>query len=302
MQYVMPLVSLRLGRWALIGFGLFAVTLFVLWAFFLRNERAYLVEADTQGMTIAFDRSAASSWRLTDVTVCRRLGQGEATDNRQRYCDARRFSEIALPSLEIDWPSGTRIEVERHRTDGALTIRIADTAERMPEAGGQKLAPGSLIFVASDGWAGTGALIFSGAATIGAIPGPGSRDLLLSGRYEIREALVGRSNPVTLREGTLSPGDSVTIVGADGATGAAVSGFLLRRQSGDPWSGFKVTAFSPSADIGLRISRLNAEPAVVTASWADRALRDPWLLGLAALLGFVSTVVGLVARLWPAGA
>ena len=57
-----------------LGLGLLAVALFVLWAFFLRNERAYLVEADTQGMTIAFDRRIAPRSRPSMTrTTCQSI-------------------------------------------------------------------------------------------------------------------------------------------------------------------------------------------------------------------------------------
>jgi len=301
MQDVYVHLPVRVWRWLLGGFGLLAIALFVVWAFFLRGERAYLIDADTQGMTIVFDRSAASSWRLTEATICRRLGAGETAPGGapNRFCDAGLFAETSVPSLEIEWPAGTRIEIERHRSDGALTVRITEVPKKPPEVAGQVLPKGTLIFISANGWAGAGALTFSGSVDIGAIPGPGSRDLLLSGRYEIREMLAGRSTPLTVKQDVLSPGDSVSLVRADGQGGAPVSGFLLRRQSGDTRTGFKVIAFSAFDDVGLRIARLNAQSTIVKASWTDRALRDPWLLGLAALLSFVSTVLGLISRFWP---
>lgn len=300
-------------RYRRAGFAaMIALVTFVACLSFWPRDRSFIVEAETNGVEIAFDRQASSLWRLPRAIVCIRRPRALRTAPpapQGAPCDARLFAAFEIEAAEIAWPPGSRVSVARHGRDAPLIVRVLDQPPGGEEGStlpatvrGEVLAAGSLIIVSAADWADSGALVFSGAVVAGAVPSAGARDLLIRGRYEIREQLLLRGDrPVRIADGDLLPGDQVAITTRDGRTSRPVIGFLTQRDADGAVGGLHAVMYSPLGDTGMTIDRLGTERTIVGASWLDRATSDPLLIGLTALLAFVLAAYELLSRLWPAG-
>lgn len=191
---------------------------------------------------------------------------------------------------------------------------------------------GDLLVVSHEGWRQTGALAFNGNIVIGEEVTPGSSAYLLEGSYEVRESFLRDRiwhellessllssdpgpTPVPIKSGTLLRGDSLTFVrtgwpaasggcrasAPEGETGASLPvlarGFVAPiRDSGV--SGFAVRATSDASASCADLSLLShgARQRLVQPVWTDRALRDPFLLALVAIGGFLVAVVTLLVE------
>ncbi|MBH0239516.1 hypothetical protein [Methylobrevis albus] len=298
-------------RYRRAGFAaMIALVTFVACLSFWPRDRSFIVETETNGVEIAFDRQASSLWRLPRSIVCVRRPRALRTAPpapHDAVCDARLFAAFETEAAEIAWPPGSRVNVSRHGRDAPLIVRVVD----QPPGGdagsagsatvrGETLSAGSLVIVRATDWADSGALVFSGTVVAGSVPSAGARDLLIRGRYEIREQLLLRGDrPVRIAEGDLLPGDQVAITTRDGRASRPVIGFLTQRDAGGEAGGLQAVMYSPLGDTGMTIDRLGTEQTIIGASWFDRATSDPLLIGLTALLAFVLAAYELLSRLWP---
>lgn len=296
-----------------VSFGMIAMTALLLAIlafailFFLPRHRSFVVEAETFGVEITFAQSAQNAWRLVNPIVCARLEKrrppapGGGFDD---VCDSRLYDAGRLEFAEMNWPAGTTISVSRDGSEGRLELLVLPQDDRKPNEDqvtpmieGKALPIGSRIVLDSADWARTGMLVFSGTAVVGSVPGPGVRDYMVNGRYEVWETLPLRPGTARIASGTLFTGDRTSVTDANGKTGVAVSGFLSPHEKNAIGEGFQVLVYSPLEDTRLRIDRLNTEMALVAGSWYQRVGADPWIIGVSAIIGFVAALLEFFRKL-----
>jgi len=288
-------MSRRWLRWALLAFGFAGVlgcALFLIKA----NERSFAVEAVTRGLRVEVEHTAMSSWLLDAAVVCfrreRRLGGG-ASAAGSAHCDPALYETVALANLELAWPSGAVVALNRSGPDSPLVVRLETAAAAPVDIEGRPLTPTDRVVVESADWLGNSTLTIAGRIVVGARPGPGETGNLLTGSYAVSERLPLAPTPVQLLDGTLLSGDTAEIVTrtVDGFRPAQAFGFVEPRGARE--AGMGVTFYSEAGDNGLAIGRFGANGLTVTPHWVHRALANPVLLGGSALLAVFSGLASL---------
>src|SRR5690606_19387529 len=136
-----PAMSRRWLRWALLAFGFAGVlgcALFLIKA----NERSFAVEAVTRGLKVEVEHTAMSSWLLDAAVVCfrreRRLGGG-ASAAGSAHCDPTLYETVALANLELAWPSGAVVALNRSGPDSPLVVRLETAGTALVDIEGRPL-------------------------------------------------------------------------------------------------------------------------------------------------------------------
>jgi len=282
----------------LIGF-VFSAAFAIIYA--LPQERSFLIDAQTTGIKIVYDGSARTAWRMSQVVVCIRKSKPNSYVSAitHKACSAQVYEVNLLKSLNFVWPAGSKIQITATE-DSGLVVDILDVPKNDPYPLGvnrSKVTAKGRIVIPGETFRGAGGLVFSGFVDIGAVPKAGILGLLQAGRYEIRETLPLRSSPITVSSGDLYGGDSITIMKSQGdkETPQTTFGFITAGKAGE--TAFNLVAYSALAHSYMRVSRFSSAPATVAPSWADRAIRDPYLLGVTAFLTLVAILVSIVSDL-----
>lgn len=274
--------------------GLLLVILGFTILFFLPRDRSFVVETETFGVEITFRQSAMNAWRIVNPIVCARRETRLSAGTAGTFDDicSERLYEVARPNFaELTWPPGTKVAVTRDGSDGRLELLVRETGASEPVIEGKALRAGSRIVLDSADWGKTGMLVFSGTAVAGSVPGPGVRDYVAGGRYEVWETLPLRPGTARIASGTLFAGDRASITNAHGDAGMDVSGFLSPHDKNAAGEGFRLLVYSPLGDTRLRIDRLNTERALVAGNWYQRVSADPWVIGISAIVGFAALLI-----------
>lgn len=302
---------------------LVALLFWIVFQDYLRDIHwSYVIEAETRGAQIEFTGNS-NAWRLDGAFWCHRLDVPLRTARdpdaeKVPLCDSRVYEQDGPAIVTIQWREGDRITV---RTDdiGRLEIRLdqesaveegktGKPAEEQPleiRADGQAetLKSGDLLILNPQGWARSGALIFTGRLVIGAEMSSGQTAYLLGGRYEVRDSglqsWLSSEDIHTILKGTLSRGEQVRVVSAQEDRNTAASfGHITMRDEDVTKAGFRVTMASQNGDTDLEIRRHSrAQPSYVRPDWIDTLETSPLLLGLVALV----TVFANLAQIPPFG-
>lgn len=282
--------------------------------------QVYLVEAHTLGARVTVTGPDAV-WKLPDATLCADRGAGKdikrATSWTGTGCNPGLYDVTTLGGTEIRIPSGVQILL-RAEADGSVLLRRlsdrpaqSDTPEKVVRLSEQqRWTPGSLLRIDAGNWQRVTLLDFSGDIEIGQEAGSGADAYLVEGRYEVREHFLRQyrpwgavgAEPTTVVTGTLYRGDRVAFrkQGDDDPPVATVlaTGFIAPGLEKDK-PGFSVVASSglDQKQAQLRIKSFGTREIHVSPTWIDRALRDPMLLALTAILGFAVTALTLVVEI-----
>ena len=300
----------RMARFALLFLSLFLIlvcALLLLWP----NPRTFSLQAATRGVSVVVNQAAMSKWFFGRAAVCFRNGaRPSASADKEPYegpCNPSLYDVIAYDDLEVEWPNGIGLHINKAGPDSPLIIQIDRERQLPTEVQNRAFGASDLLVVDSADWLDGGTLTIGGNVIIGRPPGPGESGNLLSGNYRVSERLMLASAPVVLREGELFSGDQVQILShGDAMTEQAqVFGFIEPRNSGE--AGFGVTFYSAASDTMLSIDRFGAVAIQVVPNWFDRFLVNPTLLGASALLALTTSLAGLrnlgmvLAWAWQAG-
>lgn len=263
------------------------------------RPRSFAVDAQTRAVTFSFLGNSMNGWRLPGALVClrkevRSVASGDTAPDDAALCDPRLYELLRLGDIEMTWPDGTVVVLLRTGT-GPVEILVSEIGASAPEVDGIALSRSSRIVVTDRGSLDNLILPFSATITIGGVPGPGSQDALISGTFEVREAMPTQERHVPLMTGPLFPGDQVRIVGDDTSNEASsnidipVYGFAVPRGI-EP--GLQVAAYTPPSRSALRLDRFAADPIFTVPTWIDRLVHDPILIGITAAAGIVGGLAG----------
>lgn len=281
--------------------------------------QVYLVEARTLGARVTV-AGPDTVWKLPNATLCSDLGSAKdikrATTWTGTGCNPGLFETINLTGTEIRMPSGVQIQL-RAEADGAVLLRrLSDRPDQSgADPSGIRLTenhnwtPGSLLRIEPTDWQRVTLLEFAGDVEIGQETGSGANAYLIEGRYEVREHFLHQlrpwgttgAEPTTVVTGSLYRGDRVAFrkQSADNLPAETVltTGFIAPNLDLTP--GFSIVASSglEHKQAQLRVKSFGTREAQVKPTWIDRALRDPMLLALTAILGFAVTVLTLVVEI-----
>ena len=281
--------------------------------------QVYLVEARTLGARITVTGPDAV-WKLPNATLCSDRGANKdirlATNWTGTGCNPGLFEINDLTGTEIRMPSGVQIQL-RAESDGSVLLRRLSDRSDQTKAGssGVRLTdqhnwtPGSLLRIEPTNWQRVTLLEFAGDVEIGQETGSGANAYLIEGRYEVREHFLRQyrpwgttsAEPTTVVTGTLYRGDRVAFHKPTKENTSALSvlatGFIAPNLDLTP--GFSIVASSSleHKQAQLRIKSFGTRETQVTPTWIDRALRDPLLLALTAILGFAVTALTLVVEI-----
>lgn len=264
-------------------------------------DQSYVVDAQTRGISLTFDGGAISAWRLGSATICMRARSASSVSSTQPTetvpaCPLTHYRPLVQPASEIVWLKGSRIDLQA-TADGGIAIDLVRTAPGQSvliEGSAVPIPANSRILISQHSWAAHPVLPFSSAdIDIGNVPASGEQGIVMSGRYELHQTLPFRSVPITVDDGLFHTGDSLGFVpgralalpprGAE--SGYQVYGFIA--PVGGSTGTVSVVAYSALSRATLRIDRLGVETRYVEADWTHRAIRDPVLLAIAALLSIL---------------
>lgn len=298
--------------WALLAVAVAAILLYG-----AGRPRSYLIEARSMSADLTLTSTASGPWRFPALTACFRKEKRDrsASTPAGSRCDARLFDEVHYGEpAEIAWSDGSRLELRR--TDASwnagLEILVKDPSPGAENGrpvspgriNGRELRPGSLVFVRNADWIAAGTLLFTGETVIGSVPFNNSSAILLEGRYEIREKPISASltdfltgsssSTMPVQTGTFFRGDELRLVGSTPGSTKPVplSGYVAA--TGPEAAGLNFLLYGPAGSSVLEVNRYAAHtdgspgaPSRIEPSWMDRAIRDPFLLALSAILALL---------------
>lgn len=301
-----------------IGSGAVLAVVVLVAAYLLPGHPSFLIESDTRGARITFADGGISVWRLESPVLCLRHARNapEPPDAAPPDavspdaaaplgCDLEHYTVHRPASAEVEWREGAEVHI-RATPDGGLAIELAGTragevvtpeGESDSSALPLPLPRNSRILLPALAWANHAALPFdSRDVVIGALPTAGEEGILIAGRYQIRQSLFLRPALVVVDEGGFTTGDRIAFEDRPrwlSLTGEAqpyrAYGFLAPGVGpGNP--GFRAVVYNVPGQTRLQVQRIGASPAHIQENWTHRALRDPYLLILTALVGGIELV------------
>lgn len=293
-----------------------ASVVLVVFAYSRSLGQVFLVEARTFGAVLTFE-GYGNAWRLPPLVLCepRETPDPRATAPVGQVCESRGtpapagpvcdpvlFAEHCFDSpVEVALPAGMTVGMSVD-LDGRLRLRSQAAPQAAQLTDRVAWGPGGVILVAPDAWRRSGALDFDGRVVIGADVGAGEDGWLVEGRYQIRERLLRQwldraAGPVEVVSGELLRGDRVEFR-AEPAGGAVLArGFVAPSLAADEPGLLVTVASDPEAtDAQFMVASFGAREVRVAPNWTDRAMRDPMLIALGAVVTFVGGLVGLLLR------
>lgn len=288
-------LRLELRVFAAIGIAVFA---YLLVYFISTPERSYAIVAASKGVEIEFRKGGLSDWRLADAVLCRPLPRREKrtaeASNGEALppsgCDEARYAVVPVSAAEIIWPDKTAISVTRGG-DRFVRIAVRRTERSISVSKDQSISTDDFVVVPEQSFDRSGVLPYFGCIRVGLELRAGANTELVSGRYETREKLFPRRDTRLVETGEFLPGDSLSFrrSPSEDAECLPVGGFLGSTDDNDV-AGMRVVAYAKLGKPTLMVDRRGLEPIPLVPDWMDRAFQDPWLLGIAAILGFLATI------------
>lgn len=273
-----------------------------------------LVEARTLGAQIT-TAGPDTIWKLPASTVCQTLGSNKNLNTAASWtgqgCNPGLYEISNIKQAEIRIPDGVRISL-RTESGGGVLLR------RLPEAGDQATTsppvirlnstlqwePGSLLRIRAEDWKDVALLEFAGNVVVGQEAGSGADAYLIEGRYEVREHFLHQfrpwshtdADPTPVISGTLYRGDKVSFdqksAGDQASASVLVTGFIapVLQQN---LRGFEIVVSSGfgQAQPRFTVKSYGTRETHIKPTWVARALRDPVLLAMTAILGFAVTAL-----------
>lgn len=298
-----PVRGARLG-WAALALVLVAVALVAIYG--REGQRSFAVEVMTGGASVVFDGSERAVWKLDRATFCVRRSRDEAlpdTAESHPLCAAGLYAVREGRAVEFRWPAGQPVTIQDDGETLAVTLAPAGSSEPVPDLdvgdGGRALGPGSRILIDRSGLAGSWPLPVSGEIVLGALPGAGVGGVLLEGRYIVRETLPWRDVPITVSEGVLFAGDRLSFVsGSTRSDRGAQPAYGFLAGGGAETPAFRMVTYSALGPSRMRIDRFGNETGFVSPAWTERAVRDPILVAVTALLSLLALLGGIGRSLY----
>jgi hypothetical protein len=277
--------------------------------------QSHVVEARTLGARLTI-LGPDTVWRLPPSTLCVDRGTDRdlvlASDFDGPGCNPGIFAEQDLGNVELRIPSGVQILVRAEPDGTVLLRRLEDQTSNNSIAvrlvNDTFWETGSLIRIDADAWRKVALLEFAGNAVIGQAAVAGSTDYLIEGRYEVREHFLrqyrpfgtSQTEPTTVKSGTLYRGDRVSFVPTASDLDdlpVVVTGFispqLLQNTLG---FGIVISSGFDQSQAKMRVKSFGAREITIAPSWVDRAVRDPLLVALTAILGFAVTSLSFASE------
>ena len=145
-------------------------------------QRSFLIDAKTSFLRINFD--GANAWRISDATIClprEKPDRGAITELGAPCAGISQLSEQAR-SLILSLPNDYSLMLRAEPDGNGTRLRII-----LPDGLRDDYPAGTEIVIGSAEWRQTGALLFSGNATIGNVLGSGEKHFLHSAVWEARQ-------------------------------------------------------------------------------------------------------------------
>ncbi|NOR63723.1 MAG: hypothetical protein GQ535_14675 [Rhodobacteraceae bacterium] len=270
------LFTIRSGAWilAFITPSLALVVLISILTGGISSSRSFLVEANTTGMSVQFS-GLNNAWPLGRATICAPLDRPKRENARGTGpCDERRYTPSENDDLLLEFPDGSSATV-LVQGNGGLAIQVS---------GMSLFGDNTRILVARDDWIAVGAMVFSGQAVIGGQMGSGQQNILLDGRFEVREtssfSLGGRNRIEVIKSGTLLRGEQASI--SESGADTTVTGHITwsdNRRSMD------VVIVSLPGNTALSLGHIGGDQvSSIQPDWIDYALASPTLVALTLVL------------------
>lgn len=298
---------------------LIGVPILIVLSYSFTSGQVYLVEARTLGARITVIGPDAV-WKLPNATLCTDRGANKdikrATEWSGTGCNPGLFEIDNLTGAEIRIPSRVQIQLRAEADGSVLLRRLSDWPDQTKtDSIGIRLNdkhnwnPGSLLRIEPTNWKSVTLLEFAGDVEIGQETGSGANAYLIEGRYEVREHFLRQFRPwvttnvepTTVVTGTLYRGDRVAFrkPSKDDTPTLPVlaTGFIAPNLDLTP--GYNIVASSnlEHKQAQLRIKSFGTRETQIKPTWIDRALRDPLLLALTAILGFAVTALTMVVEI-----
>ncbi len=277
--------------------------------------QSHVVEARTLGARLTV-LGPDTVWRLPPSTLCvdrgaeRNLVLAAGFDGPG--CNPGIFAEKDLGNVELRIPSGVQILIRAEPNGSVLLRRLEDQASNTSTV--VRLVDdtfwdvGSLIRIDADNWRSVALLEFAGDVVIGQAAVAGSTDYLVEGRFEVREHFLRQyrpfgarnAEPTTVKSGSLYRGDRVSFQPKSSDLDdppVIVTGFISPQLVRNTL-GFDIVISSgfDRSQAKLRVKSFGAREVTIQPSWVDRAVRDPLLVALTAILGFAVTSLTFAAE------
>ncbi|MEM6385596.1 MAG: hypothetical protein AAF718_05090 [Pseudomonadota bacterium] len=267
----------------------------------------YVVEARTLSARITV-LDPDVFWKLPKAQFCEDLGEARDLSKAASYqgtgCNPGLFREVSLPSTEIRIPKGVQILIQ-YQPDGSILFqrledRFIEDKPTVRLTDSEVWTEGSVLKIKPVDWTTVTLLEFAGDVVVGEEAGSGANGYLIDGRYEVRELFLrqyrpwgnAKANATTVVSDNLYRGDRIAFTNTLEPEKKLLTGFFAPLFDANARGiGIVISnGFDPTR-ARLAVESFGAREIVVTPSWIDRALRDPLLLALTAILGFAVTTL-----------
>ncbi len=273
----------------------------------LPRPKSFTISAVSEHLDIDTVSEGAPEWTILGLQVC---FAGLSPDPRTRPvqdCDRNHYrTEIFDNEQTLRWTDDYQLEI-RSFDDKFLFVYVNRRDGDQPVSlAGHMIKDGSILFIPLDG-AERPILPLRGYITLGESPTRSDAMLLLSGSYEIRQALRKRSGIHVVASGDFVAGDSISLVrdgppllalpfleqGARRESDRIVTRlFLSGLNTGQP--GFGLVATTDLSYGNLLVTRVGGQPTEIAVSATQRLLADPIPVAVATLLGLMATIFALI--------
>ncbi|MEP1538805.1 MAG: hypothetical protein ABJQ34_20785 [Paracoccaceae bacterium] len=281
---------------------LLAIFIAVAAYYILPRAQSFTVVAATQSVTVNLMPGTQTHWELKNVTVCLRRSrepsvEAEVKENAgsaKRECNAKRYSEMALPKVDILWTAGHRLKItgfDKERLAVEVATNAATAATRID---GRVITDNSLILFDRATIPDLGGLVATGKITIGELAEASAARLTRGGVYHIRENYGFPARKSIISSGQILPGDLVRLVDR---RQSEINSTMFLTQSAHPLADFEVILTSPEQHSAIEITRIGGAQSSITTTWIDRVSNDALPVALSILLGLFGASLGIARSL-----
>jgi len=290
---------------------LILIGIVAIWYYYSPDKRSVTIEATTENLLLKLN--SVTRWRVEKAIVCKPFSAkrtkniNESPDPGTSDAVCRSPISSAEDPLLVSWPIGTTLQLSRH---GLGPIEILVQTEREENQGSDdqhneivassagkeiSIVHNTRIFIMPDNLSSLTSLDYIGEARVGTVVGSGTRTLLLSGQYEIREIFRFRTASEIVRSDNLMMGDELSITDDNGPL-KTTSGFIAVKDPDNRGFDLLLTGTSDSST-ALLVERRGYDRTFIVPRWTERALADSVGLAITALLGFLLTVLTIVSEI-----
>lgn len=302
------------------------LVMFVFYA--IPRQKAFTVSAITESVKVHTVTDSTTEWSIYEgLELCRprkeplpESQEEPATGSREdaldeseddAICNDRYYSHHTFDEEQtIRWSDDYVLDIQAYDAKRLLiyVTRLGDEEEEQQPVTihGLEIEDGTLLYVRMDGTE-RPILPLRGYMTLGDPPLLSDANLLLQGRYEIRQSFAPRDGQYIVKSGDFVPGDRISFVrhpipiwarpfteDPDERDQGRVPARIFVSNLDTSSRGFNIVATTDLAYSDILLTRVGGQPTKIPVTAAQRLAADPFPVATATALGLLATLFGLI--------